>query len=63
MDFQVKTNEGVFLEVVLWSGQIKAVEPVPYVIGGDFVPRLVGGSRAQGILDDVWSTSRGPYVR
>ena len=63
MDFQVKTNEGVFLEVVLWGGQIKAVEPVPYVIGGDFVPRLVGGSRAQGILDDVWSTSRGPYVR
>jgi poly-gamma-glutamate capsule biosynthesis protein CapA/YwtB (metallophosphatase superfamily) len=63
MDFQAKTNEGVFLEVVLWGGQVKAVEPVPYVIGGDFVPRLVGGSRAQGILDDVWSTSRGPYAR
>jgi poly-gamma-glutamate capsule biosynthesis protein CapA/YwtB (metallophosphatase superfamily) len=63
MDFQVKTNEGVFLEVVLWGGQVKAVEPVPYVIGGDFVPRLVGGSRAQGILDDVWSTSRGSYAR
>jgi poly-gamma-glutamate capsule biosynthesis protein CapA/YwtB (metallophosphatase superfamily) len=62
MDFQVKTNEGVFLEVVLWGGQVKAVEPVPYVIGADFVPRLVGGSRAQGILKDVWSTSRGPYA-
>jgi poly-gamma-glutamate capsule biosynthesis protein CapA/YwtB (metallophosphatase superfamily) len=63
MDFQVKTNEGVFLEVVLWGGQVKAVEPVPYVIGRDFVPRMAGRSRAQGILDDVWSTSRGPYAR
>jgi poly-gamma-glutamate capsule biosynthesis protein CapA/YwtB (metallophosphatase superfamily) len=63
MDFQVKTNEGVFLEVVLWGGQVKAVEPVPYVIGRDFVPRLAGGRRAQDILDDIWSTSRGPYAR
>jgi poly-gamma-glutamate capsule biosynthesis protein CapA/YwtB (metallophosphatase superfamily) len=63
MDFQVKTNKGVFLEIVLWGGQVKAVEAVPYVIGSDFVPRLVGGSRAQGILDDVWSTSRAPYAR
>ena len=28
-----------------------------------FVPRVVGGTRAQGILDDVWSTSRGAFAR
>lgn len=63
MDFQVKTNEGVFVEIVLWDGKVKAVEPVPYVIDGSFVPRAVGGARARSILDDVWSTSRGPFNR
>ena len=29
MDFQTKTREGVFLEVVLWGDQVKAIEPVP----------------------------------
>ena len=61
MDFQTKTREGVFLEVVLWGGEVKAIEPVPYVIDDQFRPRLVTGSRADGILDDVWSTSRGPW--
>ena len=32
MDFQTKTREGIFLEIVLWDGAVKAVEPVPYVI-------------------------------
>jgi poly-gamma-glutamate synthesis protein (capsule biosynthesis protein) len=58
MDFQTKTREGVFVEVTLWGGEVKAVEPVPYVIDDRFTPRLVRGARAQGILDDMWSTSR-----
>jgi len=62
MDFQTKTREGVFIEVTMWGGEVKAVEPVPYVIDDRFTPRLVRGTRAQGILDDVWSTSRGPYA-
>ncbi|GAA3624234.1 CapA family protein [Microlunatus ginsengisoli] len=62
MDFQTKTNEGVIAEAVLWDGRVKAVELVPYVIGGDFVPRPVGGGRARGILDDVWNSSRGPWA-
>ncbi len=35
------------------------MEPVPYVIDDQFRPRLVTGDRADGILDDVWRTSRG----
>ena len=61
MDFQTKTREGVFLEVVLWGGAVKAIDPIPYVIDDQFRPRLVTGSRADGILADVWSTSRGPW--
>ena len=62
MDFQTKTREGIFVEITLWGGEVKAVEPVPYVIDDQFTPRLVRGERAQGILDDVWSTGRGPYA-
>ena len=29
MDFQTKTREGIFVEIVLWGGKVKAVEPVP----------------------------------
>jgi len=63
MDFQVKTREGIFVEVVLWDGEVKAVEPVPYTIHDGFTPRLARGSRAASILGDVWSNSRGPYAR
>jgi poly-gamma-glutamate capsule biosynthesis protein CapA/YwtB (metallophosphatase superfamily) len=62
MDFQTKTREGIFLEIVLWGGAVKAVEPVPYVIDGAFTPRRVGGDRAQRILADVWRSSRGPFA-
>ena len=62
MDFQTKTREGVFVEVTLWGGEVKAVEPVPYVIDDRFTPRLVRGARAQRILGDMWSTGRGPYA-
>ena len=63
MDFQVKTREGVFLEIVCWGGTVKAVEPVPYVIDAGFTPRLARGDRARSILNDLWSSSRGAYAR
>lgn len=61
MDFQTKTMEGVFVETVLWGDRVKAVEPVPYRMDARFVPRVVEGSTGARILDDVWSTSRGPF--
>jgi poly-gamma-glutamate synthesis protein (capsule biosynthesis protein) len=63
MDFQTKTREGIFLEVVMWDGTVKAVEPVPYVIDNAFTPRLVRGDRARGILADLWRSSRGPFAQ
>ena len=63
MDFQTKTREGIFLEIVLWGDTVRAVEPVPYVIDAAFAPRLIRGSRAERILGDVWQTSRGPFAR
>lgn len=62
MDFQTKTMEGIFLEVVFWGDRLKAVEPVPYRLDARFAPRLVTGERAADILDDVWSTGRGPFA-
>jgi poly-gamma-glutamate capsule biosynthesis protein CapA/YwtB (metallophosphatase superfamily) len=62
MDFQTKTREGIFLEIVLWGDKVKAVEPVPYLIDSTFTPRLIRGDRAQRILTDVWRTSRGPFA-
>jgi poly-gamma-glutamate capsule biosynthesis protein CapA/YwtB (metallophosphatase superfamily) len=63
MDFQTKTREGIFLEIVLWGGKVKAVEPVPYVIDNAFTPRLVRGARASGILADLWRSSHGPFAQ
>jgi poly-gamma-glutamate capsule biosynthesis protein CapA/YwtB (metallophosphatase superfamily) len=63
MDFQTKTREGIFLEIVLWGGAVKAVEPVPYVIDDAFTPRLIKGDRAVSILSDVWRSSRGPFAQ
>jgi poly-gamma-glutamate capsule biosynthesis protein CapA/YwtB (metallophosphatase superfamily) len=63
MDFQTKTREGIFLEIVLWDGMVKAVEPVPYLIDDAFTPRLIKGDRAQNILGDVWQSSRGPFAQ
>jgi poly-gamma-glutamate capsule biosynthesis protein CapA/YwtB (metallophosphatase superfamily) len=63
MDFQTKTREGIFLEIVLWEGAVKAVEPIPYVIDDAFTPRPVRGDRAKNILDDVWNSSRGPFAQ
>ena len=63
MDFQTKTREGIFLEIVLWDGAVKAVEPVPYLIDNAFTPRLIKGDRAQSILSDVWRSSREPFAQ
>jgi poly-gamma-glutamate capsule biosynthesis protein CapA/YwtB (metallophosphatase superfamily) len=62
MDFQSKTREGIFLEVVLWGDRVKAVEPVPYVIGRGFAPGPIRGNHAKSILTDVWRSSRGPFA-
>ena len=56
MDFQTKTREGVFVEIVLWGGEVKAVEPVPYVLDDRFTPRLARGERARG----SWTTCGRP---
>lgn len=61
MDFMRQTQEGIFLEVVLWDGEVMAVEPVPYVIGDDFAPRPSGPKRSKKILALMRETSRGPY--
>jgi poly-gamma-glutamate synthesis protein (capsule biosynthesis protein) len=61
MDFQTKTREGIFLEIVLWGDRVKAVEPVPYVIDNAFTPRLVSGAQSRAILADLWRSSRGPF--
>jgi poly-gamma-glutamate capsule biosynthesis protein CapA/YwtB (metallophosphatase superfamily) len=63
MDFQTKTREGVFLEIVLWGDKVKAVEPVPYVIDNSFTPRLSNENRVRGILNDLWGSSRGPFTQ
>ncbi|MFC7619180.1 CapA family protein [Microlunatus sp. GCM10028923] len=63
MDFQTKTREGVFLEIVAWDGEVRAVEPVPYVIDDRFTPRPASPARARSILADIAEHSRGPYAR
>ncbi len=62
MDFATQTMEGVFVEIVTWDGEVKAVEPVPYLMDDDFTPRFAPGPSGQSVLDDMWSTSTGPYA-
>ncbi len=61
MDFSRETQEGVALEVLLWDDQVKAAEFVPVVIGADFAPRVVGGPRADAILERMWAASGPPF--
>lgn len=61
MDVNREVQEGVFVEVVLWDGAVKAVEPVPYVID-DHVPRPATDEEGAKILADLRSTSTGPYA-
>ncbi|HLR83760.1 MAG TPA: CapA family protein [Nocardioidaceae bacterium] len=53
MDFMRKTQEGIFLEIAIRDGEVTAVEPVAYVIGPDFTPRLAKGARGRAILRDL----------
>jgi poly-gamma-glutamate capsule biosynthesis protein CapA/YwtB (metallophosphatase superfamily) len=41
MDFSTETMEGLVLELVLWDGEVKQADFVPYRIGADFAPRVV----------------------
>lgn len=61
MEFSRQVQEGVFVEIVLWDGDVKAIEPVAYVIE-DHVPRPATAEETAEILSDVRSTSRGPYA-
>jgi poly-gamma-glutamate synthesis protein (capsule biosynthesis protein) len=50
MDFSRQTQEGVLLELTYWGKTLKAARLTPYVIGSDFSPRVVSGTRAERIL-------------
>ncbi|GAB2644757.1 CapA family protein [Kribbella swartbergensis] len=50
MDFSRQTQEGVLLELTYWGKTLKAARLTPYVIGSDFSPRVVTGTRAEQIL-------------
>ena len=60
MDFMAQTQEGVLLELAFWGDELKGARLAPYVIGGDFAPRLARGSRGDAILGDVWRASGRP---
>ena len=63
MDFMEQTMEGVVLEATFWGAELRAVRLLPYRMDkGSFAPRRVTGAAAAGILDDVWSTSTGPFA-
>jgi poly-gamma-glutamate synthesis protein (capsule biosynthesis protein) len=53
MDFSQQTQEGVLLELTYWGKTLKAARLTPYVIGADFSPRIVSGTRAEQILADI----------
>lgn len=63
MDFMRETQEGIFLEIVTWDGVVKAVRPVPYVIGSDFSPRVADDDRAAAIFELMQETSEPPFSR
>ena len=63
MDFMEQTMEGVALEATFWGAKLRAVRLHPYRMEeGSFAPRRATGATAQRILDDVWSTSTGPFA-
>ena len=63
MDFMTETMQGVLLETTWWGDRLVQVSPVPYRLDAGFAPRPVTGPVARAILDDVWSTGRGPFSR
>ncbi|MDQ3157991.1 MAG: CapA family protein [Actinomycetota bacterium] len=62
MDFMRKTQEGIFIEIVSWGDRVVAIEPVPYVIDGNFAPRPASPDRAESTIGDIRSTSRSPFT-
>ncbi len=63
MDFMEQTMEGVVLEATFWGPRLKAVRLLPYRMDeATFAPRRVRGAAATRILEDVWSTSTGPFA-
>ncbi len=63
MDFMEQTMEGVVLEATFWGAELRAVRLKPYRMDpGSFAPRRVAGPAAARILDDVWSSSTGPFA-
>jgi poly-gamma-glutamate synthesis protein (capsule biosynthesis protein) len=63
MDFMEQTMEGVVLRATFWGAELRAVRLLPYRMeAGSFAPRRVAGAAAARILDDVWSTSTGPFA-
>jgi poly-gamma-glutamate synthesis protein (capsule biosynthesis protein) len=63
MDFMQQTMEGVALEATFSGAKLRAVRLHPYRMEeGSFAPRRVTGPTARRILDDVWSTSTGPFA-
>jgi poly-gamma-glutamate capsule biosynthesis protein CapA/YwtB (metallophosphatase superfamily) len=63
MDFSRETEEGVLAELVFWDDELKGVRLTPYVIGGDFAPRLATGVRGRRTLERMWSASDPPFSR
>ncbi|MET0998324.1 MAG: CapA family protein [Marmoricola sp.] len=63
MDFMDQTMEGVVLEATFWGAELRAVRLRPYRMDPSvFAPRRLSGAAAARILDQVWSTSTGPYA-
>ena len=63
MDFMEQTMQGVTLEVTFWGAELKALRLVPYRMDPTtFAPRRVRGAAGARILEDVWSTSTGPFA-
>jgi poly-gamma-glutamate capsule biosynthesis protein CapA/YwtB (metallophosphatase superfamily) len=63
MDFSRATEEGVLAELVFWGDELKGIRFTPYVIGGDFAPRLATGTRGRRTLQRMWSASDAPFRR
>ena len=64
MDFMTETMEGVVLEATFWGATLKALRLVPYRMDPvTFAPGVVGGAAGAEVLDDLWTSSTGPFAR
>ncbi len=61
MDFMEETQEGLLLEMTYWGPELKAVELVPYRIGGDYAPRVVSRQDGRDVLQLMRATSGRAY--